>query len=467
MVEDNTSLEVDQYLRDLATNATPGSRLPSIRELTARYHVSPVTVSRVLNQLVVEGVVTTRPGAGTFAADVALKARGVEYDYSWQTRSLGSHSIDDRLKRLLSDTARPGTLSLASGYPHPSLTASRQLTAALLRAARRPGVWDRAPAAGTPELRRWFAAGIGPQFGEDDVLITSGGQSALSATLRALVPPGGSFLVESPTYPGALAIARAAGLNPIPIPVDEDGLRSGLTAEAFATTGARVVYCQPGLHNPTGSIMPTERRAELMHIARAVGAFIVEDDWARWLGHATSLPPPMLADDVDGRVVHIRSLTKTAAPSLRIGAVIARGPVAERLRSLRFIDDFFVPRILQETAAEFLNSAQWQRHLAALGLALRTRRGEMIDALARHAVSVSMGPSRGSGLYIWVRLPEAIDDLDVADAAERAGVRVSPGRSYFVTEPTTNSLRLSFAATAHPGEMDESVRRLASVLGQP
>jgi DNA-binding transcriptional MocR family regulator len=202
-----------------------------------------------------------------------------------------------------------------------------------------------------------------------------------------------------------------------------------------------------------------------MQIARAAGAFIVEDDWARWLSHTSALPSPMIADDVDGRVVHIRSLTKTLGPSLRIGAVIARGPAAERLRSLRFIDDAFVPRILQDTAAEFLNSAQWHRHLSTLGMALRTRRREMIDALARHAVGVSAGPTPAGGLYIWLRLREGLDDLDIAEAAERAGVRVSPGRPYFATEPTTNCLRLSFAATAHPGEMEEGVRRLASVVG--
>lgn len=162
--------------------------------------------------------------------------------------------------------------------------------------------------------------------------------------------------------------------------------------------------------------------------------------------------------------MHIRSLTKTLAPSLRIGAVIARGPVAERLRALRLIDDFYVSRILQETAAELVTATQWQRHLSMLGAALRTRRREMTAALARHGVGVQADVASAAGLYIWLRLPDGTDDVAAADAAERAGVAVSPGRPYFATEPTGSFLRLSFVGTAHPGEMDDGVRRLASVL---
>lgn len=435
-----------------------------MRELTARYRVSPVTVARVLSELVAEGVVVTRPGAGTY---IAARARGqarVTHDYSWQTIALGGHLIDDGGMRLLTDIPQPGLIPLASGYPHPVLMASRQLTVALNRVARRPGVWERPPAAGVVALRRWFAEQLGPLFGEDDVLITSGAQAALSATLRALAPAGSPILVELPTYPGVLAVARAAGLRAIPVPVDQDGLRTDLLADAFAITRARIVYCQPTFHNPTGINLAEQRRHELLEVARQAGAFVIEDDWARWLCHETAAPPPLILDDEDGRVVHIKSLTKAVAPSLRIGAVIARGPAFQRLRALRLVDDFFVSRVLQETAADLVTSPGWQRHVSALSAALAARRREMLGVLARQGPNLEATAPPMGGLYIWVRLADGSDDVAVAESAQRAGVVVSAGRHYFAAEPPGSFLRLSFVGTAHLAEMEDGVERLARVV---
>ncbi|KIF04602.1 GntR family transcriptional regulator, partial [Streptomyces sp. RSD-27] len=158
--------------------------------------------------------------------------------------------------------------------------------------------------------------------------------------LRALAPPGAPVLVESPTYPGLLSIARASGCRPVPVPVDADGVRPELLAAAFEATGARVFVCQPLFQNPTGAVLSAERRPEVLRIARAAGAFVVEDDYARNLAHedAGPLPATLAAEDADGIVVHVRSLTKATSPSLRVGALAARGPVLDRLRAIQVVD---------------------------------------------------------------------------------------------------------------------------------
>lgn len=466
MASGSTIANLTTRLRAAAEAGRAGDRLPSMRQLSSQYRASPVTVARVLAQLVAEGVVTTRPGAGTFVAERRHPLASRTWDHAWQTIALRGEPVDDRGMRVLTDPLPDGAIPLASGYPHPGLTAAAQLTGALGRVLRRPGMWERPPAAGIPSLRRWFADQVGGLVSEDDVLITSGAQAALSVSLRALSPPGAPVLVESPTYPGAIAVARAAGLRPVPVPVDAGGMRTDLLAEAFASTGARVLYCQPTFHNPTGTVLTDERREQLLAVARAVGAFVIEDDWARWLVHDHSAaPPPLIAADVDGHVVHIRSLTKTVAPSLRLGAVIARGPAAHRLRALRLVDDFFVTRPLQEAAAELLASPAWPRHLRALATALRVRSAELSSALRAHAPALADVTCPAGGFYAWVRLPDGTDDAALAERARRAGVMVSAGHPYFVAEPTAAHLRLSFVGTAHAGEMDEGVRRLGSVLG--
>jgi DNA-binding transcriptional MocR family regulator len=174
-----------------------------------------------------------------------------------------------------------GVISPATGYLHSSLMPLAALRSALARAARLPDTWERPPTAGLHALRSWFAqqAGLGAEG--QDVLITSGGQGALSAAFRALVPSGAPLLVESPTYPGALAAARAAGIRPVPVPTDRDGVIPEHLAEAFARTGAQALFCQPAYHNPTGAVLATDRRPAVLGAAAARPCWALPQQQAR------------------------------------------------------------------------------------------------------------------------------------------------------------------------------------------
>jgi DNA-binding transcriptional MocR family regulator len=448
-------------LRARVSGMRPGERLPSTREISAGHRVSPVTVSRALAGLRAEGVIVTRPGSGTFVAQRRPTNPADELDTSWQTIALGDRTVDAASVAFLLAPDHAGAISLAGGYPHPSLLPTRPLAAALARAARRPDAGVRPPLQGISGLRSWFAESVDAGVTADDVLITTGGQSALSAAFRAIVPTGGVVLVESPTYIGALAAARAARLSPVGVPTDHGGIRTDLLADAFAATGARAVYCQPTYQNPTGSVLAADRRRRVLAIARDAGAFVIEDDYARWLAHERPAPPPLIADDDDGRVVHIASITKVTSPNLRIGALIARGPVAERLRSLRIVDDFFVPRPLQEAAIELLGAASWPGRLAALSRTLVDRRTVLLGALAEHLPHARPGRRPAGGLNVWVALPEAVDDVALTDAARAAGVLISPGRPFHAAEPPRPYVRVSFASTPDIATLEEGVRRLA------
>lgn len=453
--------ELDRY--------SPGGKLPSSRALVDRFRVSPVTVSRALAQLAAEGLVVTRPGAGVFRARPRPTAAPIG-DTSWQEVALSADGAADLVPRTVDASGvlvslaapPPGVVEFNGGYLHPSLQPERAMAAALARAGRRPGAWGRPPMEGLPELREWFARGIGGAITAAEVLITAGGQSALTTALRALTPPGTPVLVESPTYPGMLAIARAAGLRPVPVPVDADGVRPSLLADAFRATGARVLVCQPLFQNPTGAVLAPERRGEVLRIARAAGAFVVEDDFVRRLVHedAGPLPAPLAADDPDGVVVHVCSLTKATSPSFRVSALAARGPVLERLRAIQVVDTFFVPRPLQEAALELVGSPAWPRHLRAIAAELKDRRDAMTSALRLSLPEVSLPHIPSGGYHLWLRLPDGTDEVALTAAALRAGVAITPGRPYFSAEPPAPHLRLSFAAVAGAGEIAEGVRRL-------
>ncbi len=468
-------------LRNELDRYPEGGKLPSSRALVARHQVSPVTVARAIAALTAEGLVTSRPGAGVFKA-AARRAAGGLGDVSWQEVALSADppigAVDaggrgaGAAAVLATLTAPPPeVIDLNGGYPHAALQPERALAAALARAGRRPGTWSRPPVEGLPELREWFARDIGGPGGSlnaSDVLITAGGQSALTTALRALAVPGAPVLVESPTYPGMLAVARAAGLRPVPVPVDADGVRTDLLAEAFEATRARVFVCQPLFHNPTGTVLSPRRRTDVLAIARAAGAFVVEDDFARRLAHADSrpLPLPLAADDPDGVVVHVRSLTKAASPSLRIGGLSARGPVLERLRAIQVVDSFFVPRPLQETALELVGSPAWTSHLRALARALRDRRTALLAALGGELPGLLAYRPPHGGYHLWLRLPDGADEPAVTASALRRGVAVTAGAPYFTAEAPAPHLRLSYVTTPGTAQLTEGVHRLRQALAQ-
>ncbi|MDU0252954.1 PLP-dependent aminotransferase family protein [Streptomyces sp. PU10] len=469
MQERSSVADLVTVLRRELDRYSPGGKLPSSRALVDRFRVSPVTVSRALAQLAAEGLVVTRPGAGAFRARPRPSAAPAG-DTSWQEVALSADGAADLVPRsvdasgvLVSLAAPPpGVVEFNGGYLHPSLQPERAMAAALARAGRRPGAWGRPPMEGLPELREWFARGIGGTITAAEVLITAGGQSALATALRALAPPGAPVLVESPTYPGMLAIARSAGLRPVPVPVDADGVRPALLADAFRATGARVFVCQPLFQNPTGAVLAPERRGEVLDIARAAGAFVVEDDFVRRLVHedAGPLPAPLAADDPDGVVVHVCSLTKATSPSFRVSALAAHGPVLDRLRAIQVVDTFFVPRPLQEAALELVGSPAWPRHLRAVSAELKTRRDAMTSALRLKLPEITLAHVPSGGYHLWPRLPEGADEAALTAAALRAGVAITPGRPYFSAEPPAAHFRLSFAAVANVGEIAEGVRRL-------
>jgi DNA-binding transcriptional MocR family regulator len=451
-------------LRARVQEMSSGSRFPSTREIAARYRVSPVTVSRALATLSAEGSLKTLPGAGTFVADHGPVGGAKSFDTSWQTVALGDRAIDARALQTYLEVNPRGALSLAGGYLHHSLMPIRALSIAAHRAGRRLETWEPPDSRGIFGLRDWFASHHGTALTAGDVIVCNGGQSALSAAVRALVAPGATLLVEAPTYPGALAIARAAGVRIVPVPLDDDGIVPQLLEDAFETTGSRAVYLQPTHHNPTGIVMAAARRRQVLEVAARAGAFVIEDDWARWLGYERTNPPTLMSMDGEGRVVYVSSLTKPASPSLRLGALVARGPAADRLRSIRIVDDLFVNRLTQETALELVGSSGWTRHVVEVCRALHQRRGVLLEALADFAPTLTVPRLPRGGMHLWVSLPDGVDDLVVADAAREHGVLVGTGRSFFATEPPSSHLRLSFACAANHDELRESARRLASSL---
>jgi DNA-binding transcriptional MocR family regulator len=426
--------------------------------------VSPVTVQHALDRLTREGVIEARPGLGTFVAKCAQAPAPARADYAWQSAALGPARFSLRGLAGMMSTPPPGAVQLNKGYLPSALQAGALLTAAAGRALRRPGIWDPMPVDGLPELREWFAGETNGAFQPRDVIICPGTQAAIAAAFRALAAPGDPVLFESPSYTGAMASAEAAGLQIIPVPADENGVRTDMLEDAFRRTGAKLFYAQPNHANPTGATLSEDRKTAVLAILAQAGALMIEDDWAHDFHLDTSAPlPPLAARDVNGHIIYMRSLTKCAAPSLRVGAICARGPAFERLHNARLADDFFVPGPLQETAIQLVTSPSWPRHLKTLRSALRDRRNALAAAATKHFGAEALPETLPGGLHLWVRLPNGISDEELAHKAADKGILISAGTHWFPAEPPAPYVRLGFAH-ADPQQSEQAVAVLAGLL---
>lgn len=451
---------------DWVSTVPPGTRIPSNRALCAQHGASPVTVQKAMRTLVGLGLVEGRPGVGTFvrAARAALPA-----DYSWQTSALGAPGARLPATSSPQRAVSPDSIALHSGYPSSDLLPERLVRAAIARAARSDAAVARAPVSGVPALQAWFAGelartapeGVQPHSPRD-VLILPGSQSGLSSIFRTVVGAGRPLLVESPTYWGAILAAAQTGVELVPITLGPHGPDPSDVDQALRRTGAKAFYAQPTYANPTGTQWSPEIGRAVLEVMRADSAFLIEDDWAHDLAIDTE-PSPLAAQDNTGHVIYLRSLTKSVSPSLRVAALIARGPARDRINADRATETMYVSSLLQAAALEVVTQPAWRHHLRRVRHQLRDRRNLLTESLHENLQTAHLEQIPPGGLNLWLRLPDGTDPHDLTRACEALGVIVSPGDEWFPAEPSGPYIRLNYSGP-DPQRFPEAARTIAAAL---
>jgi DNA-binding transcriptional MocR family regulator len=427
----------------------------------AEYGASPVTVQKAMHALNALGLVESRPGVGTFVR--AVRAPRAP-DFGWQTAALGSPHTRLPLVSSTQRAAAPDAISLHSGYPERELLPERLVRAALTRAARSEAALTRSLTRGMPELQAWFAAelaGAAPPTARD-VVIVSGSQSGLGSIFRSVVGQGRPLLIESPTYWGAILGAEQAGLTLVPVPSGPSGPNPEELDRAFRQTGARAFYAQPTFANPTGVQWSPQRGRGILDVVRGHGAFLIEDDWAHDLA-IDAEPAPLAAHDDDGHVIYLRSLTKSVSPALRVAAVVARGPIRDRIVADQGSEAMYVSGVLQAAALDVVTQPAWRNHLRGFRNQLRIRRGLLIDALREHTPAARLEHVPAGGLNLWLRLPDGTDVDRLVRDCESRSLLIAPGTEWFPAEPPGPYVRINYSGPA-PDRFPEAARILQSAI---
>jgi 2-aminoadipate transaminase len=374
------------------------------------------------------------------------------------------HVAGSPVRDLLALTARPEVISFAGGLPAPELFDLDGLRAAFEEALHDRRNLQYAPTEGNPALRARVAermTGRGMTTSVDDLLITTGSQQALTLVATALLDPGAVVAVEEPTYLAALQCFQMARARIVPVAGDEDGMIPEALAEVIARERPALLYLVPTFANPTGRTLTLERRRAIGELAAAHGLWVVEDDPYGELRYRGE-PLPALAT-VSDRVIYLGSFSKIGAPGLRLGWLRAPAALMRTLVVAKQAADLHTSTIDQAAMAGYLATRDLDEHVRGLCVAYRQRRDAMIEVLPDVTPPGTTWSEPDGGMFVWVRLPGAVDTADLLPRALRNDVAFVPGAPFYATTPDRATLRLSFT-TNSPELITEGMSRLRSVL---
>ena len=324
---------------------------------------------------------------------------------------------------------------------------------------------------GYPGLRQFVADKLGGWRGirasQDDVLITSGSGQAIDLVNQVLLEPGDTVILEEFTYGGYLTKLKRLGVDIVGAPLDEDGIKVDALGRILADlkrkgVTPKYICTVPTIQNPTGSIMPLDRRHQFLAVAREYGVPVFEDECYADLTWGGMNAPPALYSLDPSRVIHIGSFSKTLAPALRLGYVVADWEFMSRMIAIKTATDSGTGALEQMVVAEYF-SKHFADHVDELSGVLKDKLDTMVEAVEREfGTAVEPWIPKG-GIFLWMKLPDQVDVRKLVQPALKAGVAFNPGPEWAVNgEASKSRLRLCFGS-ATKQEIVDGVARFARV----
>lgn len=425
-----------------------GSKLPSVRSLSKQLEVSLVTAVKAYKQLEQDGFATSIQGKGTFVKAKISEKKKVEAipSYDWQL------SLQDYLPR--SQFARyhiaPQKVHLSSSMIDPKLLPNRyfehEVQQVLSENPELLSIYGNVQ--GDNQLRSEMSAYLkrsGVTSTPENILVTSGLQQSIDLVARTFVGPGDVVVMEAPTYPGAIDIFRGRGATILTVPVDKDGMRIDILQNVCEKHKPKVIFTIPTFHNPTGFVMSLKRRKQLLDIAGSIHSIIVEDDPCSEIYFEKKPPVTLKSMDQFGNVIYLRGLSKTIAPSCRIGILTASGSIFNRLLAAKANADLGSPLLTQKAILPLINSKRMIDHSKKLRTALKIRRDLALDLLTSLSPEGVSWTIPEGGLNLWISLPSWIDSHLLLSEAKKQQITFLPGSACYPVGQENNHLRISYS----------------------
>lgn len=431
---------------------SPGGRLPSWRDLAAQLGVARGTVKAAYEKLSDRGLLRTAGSAGTRVAD-SLPA----------VRTAGTGREDEILPRDFQNRSER-VLTFQMGVPahdaFPATLWARLHRQAVHATALRTSYPD---PRGLHELRSALASHVaisrGIDCAPDQVIVTSGFRAGLALSLRAIDASGKQAWVEDPGYPAARFALELARVHPVAVAVDSQGLVVERGRELAPRATLAIVT--PGQQAPSGVTMMHHRRCELLKWAKLSNSWIIEDDYLAELQLSGRSAPALASGNGADRVVHIGTFSKTIAPSMGIGFVVAPRPLARRLIDVAAWLSSPPNVALQVSLTNFLREGHYLRHLRRMRGLYAGRRRVLLDTLSGMGVE----PPVPAGLSVLLPLPNGFDDRRMAIEARDSDLGPAPLSPWFAAGSRSRSGLLLGVANVLERRVEHDCRRLLELIG--
>ena len=399
--------------------------------------------------------------------------------YALRTKDLKSSTI----RELLKITQKPEIISFAGGLPAPDVFPLDRFQEACRRVLQLNGheALQYGATEGYEPLREMIARHIaryGIKAKAENVLITSGSQQALDLIGKLFINAGDRVLVEAPTYLGALQAFDVYGAEYVSVHTDHDGLRTELLEERLRS-GPKFMYVLPNFQNPGGTTLSEGRRHQLVLLADKYGIPIIEDDPYGQLRYEGEHLPPLIVIDREnlrrdigysiGNVIYLSTFSKTLAPGLRLGWIVAPPDVIAKLVQLKQGADLHTSTFTQVVAYEVAKDNFLDEHVKLIRKVYRERRDVMLESLKKYFPPEVTWTHPQGGLFLWVTLPDGMDCNKLFETALSENVAFVPGGCFYARDGVDNlggrHMRLNFSY-GQPEQIREGIRRLAMAIKQ-
>ncbi len=445
---------------------TVGTKLPSQRALAKQFSVNRSTVVTALQELAADGFIESKVGSGTMVANNtwSLLASAPPPDWISYVRS-GIHEPNLTVIQKINEAeADPNMIRLSTGELSPELMPKEQVIENLLRDKKKNLSLNYEEPKGNRELRETisqYLKGKGIEAGPSSILIVSGALQALQLISVGLLKRGSIILHETPSYLNSVHVFQSAGMNLMGIPMDEEGIKIQAISRLKRQHRAALLYTIPSFHNPTGTLMTAERRKQLLNICMKESLPMIEDDVYGELWLDAPPPKPMKADDSQGVVLYIGSVSKSLSPGLRVGWVVGPEPVIERLADIKMQTDYGSSSVSQWIVNQWIKGGHYEEYLQRVRAELKYRRDFMVHLLNRYFSQLAVWKIPPGGFYIWLKLKTGSSVRKLFDIALREGILINPGSIY--DSDCQEYIRLSYAY-ASLEELDKGLKILSELI---
>ncbi|MEX3619897.1 MocR-like pyridoxine biosynthesis transcription factor PdxR [Paenibacillus glucanolyticus] len=460
--------QIYNYMKNRIMNGEwpVGTRIPTQRDLAAKFGVNRSTIVYALGELAADGLIQSKVGQGTVIANNtwSLLAATPPPDWNQYVKSGSYQPNIHMIQQINRSETDPDIIRLGTGELSPELLPTgqmREIFSGSMASKLSLGYSEPKGSLYLREIISDYLKRKGIHATPSSILIISGGLQGLQLISLGLLHQGSAIFVENPSYLNSIHVFQSAGMFLHGIPMDQHGIRTESIGRLKRQHNAALLYTIPTFHNPTGTLMSSRRRTELLQICARERLPIIEDDVYGDLWFDAPSPPSLKALDQQGLVLYMGSMSKTLGPGLRIGWIVGPEPVIDRLSDIKMQTDYGSSALSQHAVAEWLSSGMYELHLMQIRAELRSRRDFTLDILKQYFHDIAQWNIPQGGFYIWLHVTKPISIRPLFEQALKEGILLNPGNIYDRSDQ--QHLRLSYAY-ASCNQLESGLIKLAELI---